>query len=329
MPPLVSICCVTYHHASTIAQALDSFLAQQGDVSIEILVHDDHSTDGTEEILREYAQRYPDVVKPLFETENQYQKGIAMDATFNFPRAKGRYIALCEGDDYWCDPHKLLAQTAYLDAHPECTFCFTNGYIQDASGANARRKFVPYYPEEAAYFTPATRTYDLAEITKLSFIPTASFIFPREALLRIPRAALIQPCPTGDLRLKLLLTAMGSAAYLHAFTCVYRQNGAGSEMTGWGGEAGAKTRKRCERVVAMLRSVDEVSKRSAHDALQSLVDKEYRVMLEAAPSRALLRDADAKRVYRALPLARRLKFHVKRLIPETLYRFMRRGLSRK
>ena len=80
--------------APYIAQALESFLAQ--DVPIEILVHDDASTDGTQDILRDYARRYPDVVRPLFETENQYSRGVAIDPTFNYPRARGKYIALCE-----------------------------------------------------------------------------------------------------------------------------------------------------------------------------------------------------------------------------------------
>ena len=180
MPPLVSICCVTYNHADTIAQALESFLAQRADVPVEILVHDDASTDGTEAILHEYAARYPDVVKPLFETENQYRKGLAMDATFNFPRAAGEYIALCEGDDYWCDPHKLKKQTEYLQAHPDCTFCFTNGYVRDMSGRAPEREFIPYYPEEAVFFTPETRPYDLGEVARLTFIPTASFLFPAQ-----------------------------------------------------------------------------------------------------------------------------------------------------
>lgn len=88
MEPMVSICCAAYNHAPYIAQALESFLAQ--DVPIEILVHDDASTDGTQDILRDYARRYPDVVRPLFETENQYSRGVAIDPTFNYPRAPGQ-----------------------------------------------------------------------------------------------------------------------------------------------------------------------------------------------------------------------------------------------
>lgn len=92
MEPMVSICCAAYNHAPYIAQALESFLAQ--DVPIEILVHDDASTDGTQDILRDYARRYPDVVRPLFETENQYSRGVAIDPTFNYP-ARGASTSPC------------------------------------------------------------------------------------------------------------------------------------------------------------------------------------------------------------------------------------------
>ena len=154
MEPLVSICTTTYQHSRYIRQTLDSFLSQKTDFPFEILVHDDCSSDGTAEILQEYARRYPGIVLPLFETENQYSKGVPINETFNFPRARGKYIALCEGDDFWCDEGKLQAQADYMESHPDCTFCFTNGYIVEESqsfGSEWRkhaREFVPYYETE-------------------------------------------------------------------------------------------------------------------------------------------------------------------------------------
>lgn len=320
MPPLVSICCVTYNHAATVAQALDSFLSQQADQEIEILVHDDASTDGTEAILRGYAARYPGVVLPLFERENQYQKGVAMDATYNFPRARGAYIALCEGDDYWTDPHKLARQVAELQSRPHCTFCFTNGYVRDASGRLPERAFLPYYPEEAAFYTPETREYDLATLSRLTFIPTASFLFPREALASVPRELLLAPCPNGDLRLKLLLTANGTALYLHAFTCVYRLNAASSAMARWGTEDAARTRARAEQVIAMLAGVDAFSHERWHVALSRLTDAQYRVWLTTAPTPTLLRSPQAQSAYRSLPPLARLKCQIKARLPDGLPR---------
>ena len=99
--PLVSICCITYNHAPYIRQCLDGFMMQQTNFTFEVLIHDDASTDGTADIIREYESKYPDIIKPIYQTENQYSKGVKVSATFNFPRAKGKYIAMCEGDDYW------------------------------------------------------------------------------------------------------------------------------------------------------------------------------------------------------------------------------------
>ena len=127
--PLVSICCITYNHAPFIRQCLDGFLMQKG-VNYEILIHDDCSTDGTTEIIKEYAAKYPDLISPLYETENQYSKGVWVDG-FNYRRARGKYIAYCEGDDYWTDPLKLQKQVDFMEANPEYSVCFHGVEVND------------------------------------------------------------------------------------------------------------------------------------------------------------------------------------------------------
>lgn len=123
--PLVSICCITYNHAPFIKQCLDGFLMQKTTFPIEILIHDDASTDGTDDIIREYASAYPGVIFPLFEVENQYSKpGHKHMDLYNYERAKGKYIAYCEGDDYWTDPLKLQRQVNFLEAHEDYSVCW-------------------------------------------------------------------------------------------------------------------------------------------------------------------------------------------------------------
>ena len=80
---------------------------------IEIIIHDDASTDGTAKIVKEYADKYPDLIVPILQTENQYSQGIKPSQNFVFPRARGKYIAFCEGDDYWTDPYKLQKQVDF------------------------------------------------------------------------------------------------------------------------------------------------------------------------------------------------------------------------
>lgn len=125
MEPLVSICCITYNHAPYIKQCIEGFLMQKTTFSIEILIHDDCSTDGTTEIIRDYEKKYPDLIFPLYEEENQYQKGKASEIDFyNYKRARGKYIAYCEGDDYWTDPLKLQKQVDFMEANPDYSVCF-------------------------------------------------------------------------------------------------------------------------------------------------------------------------------------------------------------
>lgn len=144
--PLVSISCITYNHASYIKECIDGFLMQKTNFNFEVLIHDDHSTDGTEEIIKEYAKQYPDIIKPLFEKENQYSLGKPIgSAVWNLPRARGEYIAICEGDDYWTDPYKLQKQVDFLESHPDYGMCYTkvkrfvqksNQFIDEWGGPN-------------------------------------------------------------------------------------------------------------------------------------------------------------------------------------------------
>lgn len=123
--PLVSISCITFNHAPYLRECFDGFLMQQADFQFEVVVHDDASTDGTREVIEEYTAKYPDIFVPMYQTENQYSQGVrGMMARFNFPRCKGKYIALCEGDDYWTDPLKLQKQVDFLEDNPKSVLCF-------------------------------------------------------------------------------------------------------------------------------------------------------------------------------------------------------------
>lgn len=129
--PLVSICVLTYNHEKFIRQALDSFLMQKVDFKVEIIVHDDASLDQTQYILKEYDSNYPGIFNLLLQNENQRSKfGGGMNPRFNYPRSEGKYIALCDGDDYWTDPLKLQKQVDYLEENNNCSLVFTNYSIE-------------------------------------------------------------------------------------------------------------------------------------------------------------------------------------------------------
>ena len=121
--PLVSVRCITYNHEKYIAQALDSFLMQETNFPFEIVVHDDASTDKTADIIREYEAKYPKIIRPIYEARNLYSINFGLLRKIMDNACKGKYIAYCEGDDYWCDPHKLQMQYEAMEAHPECSIC--------------------------------------------------------------------------------------------------------------------------------------------------------------------------------------------------------------
>lgn len=116
---VVSVLCITYNHRPYIEQTIDSFLGQRTNFPFEILIHDDASTDGTAEIIREYADRYPDKIRVVLQEENQYSKGVCIPEVFLYPLANGAYLAGCEGDDYWPDADKLQKQYDFLQSHPQ------------------------------------------------------------------------------------------------------------------------------------------------------------------------------------------------------------------
>ncbi len=139
--PKVSVECNTYNQVQYISRAIDSFLMQDTDFPFEIIIHDDASTDGTSQIVKEYAQRFPSIVVPIIEVQNQYSN---LESPFwdnILPRIRGKYIALCEGDDYWCSKTKLQKQWEFMEMHPRCSMVVHNTKIHDLSEQNPDHLF--------------------------------------------------------------------------------------------------------------------------------------------------------------------------------------------
>lgn len=123
---MVTIRCLTYNHAPFIRQCLEGFVMQKTNFRFEAIVHDDASTDGTADIIREFAAKYPVIIKPILEIENQYSKHNGAIGRIMRENTHGKYVAMCEGDDYWIDPLKLQKQVDFLENHPDYGMCYTN-----------------------------------------------------------------------------------------------------------------------------------------------------------------------------------------------------------
>ena len=131
--PVLSVRCITYNHAKFIAQCIEGFLIQETTFPVEIIIHDDASTDGTADVIRGYIERYPLLIKGVLQPKNLYSQGIPRDS-FIKPLLRGDYIAVCEGDDYWTDPRKLETQVSFLEKNPDYVISGHDASIVDETG---------------------------------------------------------------------------------------------------------------------------------------------------------------------------------------------------
>lgn len=209
----VSIKCAVYNHEQYIRQCLEGSVMQKTNFRFEAIVHDDASTDGSAAIIREYAEKYPDIIKPIYEIENQYSKRDGSLTRIMNAACKGKYIAVCEGDDYWIDPLKLQKQFDFMEEHSDYMLCGTNGLVLWDHGVNApeyfHRRFI------SSELTPENT------IGKWPF-PTASLFYRKELLNYLDDFK----CKiySGDIRLMLVALANGRIWSFGDVTTIYRRN---------------------------------------------------------------------------------------------------------
>lgn len=209
----VSIKCAVYNHEQYIRQCLDGIVMQKTNFCFEAIVHDDASTDSSAAIIREYAEKYPHIIKPIYETENQYSKRDGSLTRIMNAACKGKYIAVCEGDDYWIDPLKLQKQVDFMEAHPNYSLCGSNGLIIWEDGVKRPK-----------YFNNCFKSKDvtLEEIVNTWFFPTASLLYKREIYNNYPEWT--SKIYSGDQTLVLLNYDRGKVYCLSDLTCVYRKS---------------------------------------------------------------------------------------------------------
>lgn len=176
-PVMVTVHTITFNHEPYLRDCLNGIVMQKANFRFEAVVHDDCSTDHTADIIREYAEKYPDIIKPIYETENQFSKGkdSLMGKKMN-ALTNGKYIAICEGDDYWTDPNKLQMQVDFLESHPNYSMCFHDAYVKAEPG----RDWYDCFGELQ------DREYRAPELIKYWKVPTCSIVVRREVFLSRP-----------------------------------------------------------------------------------------------------------------------------------------------
>lgn len=208
---MVCIHCLVFNHEFFLRECLDGFVKQQTDFRFEAVVHDDASTDNSAAIIREYAEKYPDVIKPIYETENQYKKG-GFPLVFHLmgEALKGKYIAFCEGDDYWTDPHKLQKQVDFLETNPDYSMCFHRA---------ANLIYVPVVGMPYS-FAIEDRDYTPEEVTVNWMVPTCSIVARRECYDYPVKN--VERLSCADIPFILSCTTFGKIRGFSDFMSVYR-----------------------------------------------------------------------------------------------------------
>ncbi len=215
--PVVTIKCITYQHVNFIRDAIEGFLMQETTFPVEILIHDDASTDGTADIVREYQAKYPQLIRTVLQTENQYSQGNKPGKFLN-PLIRGEFVALCEGDDYWTDPHKLGKQVKLLEEHPEISgvFHWANELLTAGQSAPLLRS------SEKNWLRSRLTVKDVLED---NVIATCSVVYRKS--LRPVLSAEYNKLPMGDWPLWIHLALKGPLVCVPKRMAVYRHHSGG------------------------------------------------------------------------------------------------------
>ncbi len=302
---MVSICCTAYNHENYIADALESFLMQKTNFDFEILIHDDASTDRTAEIIKKYEERYPNIIKPIYQTENQYSKGVKV-GQLNRERANGKYIALCEGDDYWIDTHKLQKQIDYMESNSECSLCVHAG--EKVSIKKKHRGLVRPDISNKIYTT------DDVILGGGGMFVTNSMFFPTILLKDIPDFYF--NCSIGDYPLTIYLSLKGYVFYIDEIMSAYRIGVEGS----WTNRMKGNIQKNIEHIKMienMLNKVDEYSNYVHTDAIKEhILKNRFNLMIEQGKFKKL-KKGKYKEVYLNLTIKSQLKIFLKQYFPDS------------
>jgi glycosyltransferase involved in cell wall biosynthesis len=218
-PVKVSVMIVAYNHERYIAQALDSVLMQERDFDIEINVHDDASTDGTQAIVRDYARRYPGVVRCLFNPVNVGHIATQLNTYRGFQSLRGEYFAMLEGDDYWTDPHKLRRQVEFLDAHPDYVACGHDTLKVYDDGSRSPEHFFPVREHCRERAT-------VVDMIHMNTIFHFSSVLYRNVFRADPPLCLSDPY-SCEVTIQMVYACFGDFHYMRGYMSSYRLHGAG------------------------------------------------------------------------------------------------------
>lgn len=297
---MVSVYCLAYNHEKYIKDCLEGFVKQKTNFKYEVIVHDDASTDNTANIIKEYADKYPDIIKPILQKENQYSQGIYIIDKFIDPVLKGKYVAICEGDDYWCDMHKLQKQIDILENHPEYVAC-----AHQTKTINSSTGDVSLYSK--------LKQSGIIDIEKIlrdrgPVYHTSSLCYRKDNFEKKPAFCYIVK-GISDYSTGIALALKGNIYYLNEIMSVYRQFTESSWSLRVRDNILVKE-KYYQNIIALLKEVNSYSKYRYKDLLdKTILDFKYQ-MWKLNPQISVLKDDD----FSKLSLRKKIKIIMRSIL---------------
>ena len=303
----VSIYCFAFNHERYIRKALEGFVNQKTSFEYEVIVHDDASTDGTARIIAEYADKYPKIIKPIFQSVNQYSKGVSILNQYIAPKLQStKYYAVCEGDDYWLDNNKLQIQYEYMETHSACSLCVHNTKIIAEDGTDLRRLINPNISD---------KDYHTEEIIKAGgggLFHTSSFFWRKEFGLHVPNSFKIKGI--GDFNHAIYLSTVGDVHYFGKVMSAYRQGSVNS----WVKDLVSDRDKHVhhyELLVEALERMNHATQLKYDESFRTVI-KEYKIKIceMRRDYKTIFSDPILLEAYKRMPLKRKIKIRAKMLL---------------
>lgn len=306
---MVSIMCAAFNHEAYLRSALEGFVSQKTDFPFEVLINDDKSHDGTADIIREYAARYPEIIRPFYQEINLYSLGKNADDECFYPAARGKYVAFCEGDDYWTDPLKLQKQVDFLESHPDYSACVHNSTVHDCSGREPDRPFISRTEEHDISFEEAINGMSHA-------FHTSSILARTDILSKHPDFYYIG-CKYSftDFSDAMWILLNGKVHFIGESMSVYRLC---SNPGSWSSNMDGQYQKRIRFITGEIEIYKALKAHVNAQQLplveQALLEKEYELLyLEGRVDEMVKPPYD--KIYKSRSLPYRAKITVKRLFP--------------
>lgn len=314
---LVTVCCTVYNHEKYLESALIGFVNQETTFSYEVIVHDDASTDNSAKIIKRYEEKYPDIIKAIYQKENQYSKGVRIFDTFIVPSINGKYVSTCEGDDFWTDTKKLQKQVDFLEANIQYTACVHN---TEKWSMRTGGKELMFQNE---------RDKDIDVIHALqgggACYHTSSLMYRVEYATKRPEF-FYKLKTVGDYPLAIYLTLSGKVRFLNEAMSVYRSE---TEFS-WTKQHIHNQKKMIElylEICEMLKTVNEYTDgQYSFDIEKLILNNKYKIE-ELRENYKVLKTKPYINIYKDKNLEYKIKYFLKKTFPNVYHMFRKKDLE--